>query len=998
MKSPYIVELYVVTDERFVSSFSHDVVQIVARVNNIFRIVNTLFAQFNVRFVVVGLQIWEKNRVNLEAEEHLLKTLASFKRTDVDVRHDCLFALLENSCFYWIACSYELGTRLVISKINVLFKFGDWKIVCRDEIIFIAGCYLTFPNIHLFFSGDTDQTSTTRGRANKEVMCKYSSCVSFVRDSQYMEVHETARTAAHELGHNFGLRHDTEECECQGCIMATGVEFGTTTMEWSPCSIRDMPNLLHYGMGACLHDTPVNSHSSILPRQSRRLEVNGPSIVHVYTSSNSRRGTPELLQAAPRAVKNSLCGNGKLDPGEECDCGTVDTCPKDVQLCCDVKTCRLRDGAECATGSCCDIQSVFGDTSRTTCKLKQRGSVCREAGNSCDLPEYCDGVSEWCPADFFKTDGEACYTKEGYKSHCIRGGCNAPDEWCRVLWGNTATAAGPGCVEYNLLRNQNQAVDDVANCGRLRPQSDERWKEMSQWPRKACKDWADAECGRLWCTHRNEKAMLMGWQEQKRRVDPHSQRTCVALVYDPVDPLQQDAISQKTGYPSPGWGDAASVTQDAGMVPDGTPCQRGMCYNGTCIGKDDLPFRKTCNCNSNGVCNNRGNCHCNIGYAPPDCTQSGNGGSIDSGPPPPSWHKYGFIFALCFIVFIVSPGFLIFICCLLCQCKNRRLVCPQSGPLPPPSSYGEPFDCADFAKSIGRFCRKCRPQFNNDPPVIIAFGSPGPKAVIERGHYFTANGNVKKGPGVATQNGDSVKTALTKVKDKCPPIGASTVIATDSHNFSPRTFRRELVKEFGSDRKVPGFLRCDEFVLTSLSCKEALKRACLPSGHCSGDLDNAFFRDLEAAWEAAEREAGVLKQPSGSPPSGSNTGGCARVEISTPRLENTTFKGEMQSLASAVRVQQQVAARRCPAGATPRRHQAPPITAFDEVRGRQATESASAQANQSDKPDISEPTLQTCTYKHGLMELPEAYSTLKNPKKGKKPRPTTGHTVSQPKR
>lgn len=44
------------------------------------------------------------------------------------------------------------------------------------------------------------------------------------KDSQYMEVNETARTAAHELGHNFGLRHDTENCECQGCIMATGVE------------------------------------------------------------------------------------------------------------------------------------------------------------------------------------------------------------------------------------------------------------------------------------------------------------------------------------------------------------------------------------------------------------------------------------------------------------------------------------------------------------------------------------------------------------------------------------------------------------------------------------------------------------------------------------------------------------------------------------------------------------------------------------------------------
>lgn len=43
---------------------------------------------------------------------------------------------------------------------------------------------------------------------------------------------------------------------------------------------------------------------------------------------------------------------------------------------------------------------------------------------------------------------------------------------------------------------------------------------------------------------------------------------------------------------------------------------------------------KTCpnDCNGNGICNSLGHCHCNVGFAPPDCTYPGPGGSNDSGP------------------------------------------------------------------------------------------------------------------------------------------------------------------------------------------------------------------------------------------------------------------------------------------------------------------------------------------------------------------------------
>ncbi|CAI9595786.1 unnamed protein product [Staurois parvus] len=41
------------------------------------------------------------------------------------------------------------------------------------------------------------------------------------------------------------------------------------------------------------------------------------------------------------------CGNKLVDPGEECDCGN------EKDPCCQPGTCKLRSGAQCAYGSCC---------------------------------------------------------------------------------------------------------------------------------------------------------------------------------------------------------------------------------------------------------------------------------------------------------------------------------------------------------------------------------------------------------------------------------------------------------------------------------------------------------------------------------------------------------------------------------------------------------------------------------------------------------------------
>ncbi|NXV38102.1 ADA11 protein, partial [Rissa tridactyla] len=431
----------------------------------------------------------------------------------------------------------QLNTRIVLVAMETWasedrIRMGEDSLETLNEFVKYRreGPAEQSDTVHLF-SGRTFQSSRS-GTAFVGGICSPTRAGGV---NEYGNVAAMAVTLAQTLGQNVGMmwnkhRAAAGDCRCPdswlGCIMEdTGYYL---PRKFSRCSIDEYNQFLQDGGGSCLFNKP--------------LKLLDP---------------PE-------------CGNGFVEAGEECDCGSLAECAKSGGNCC--KKCTLTHDAMCSDGLCCK-----------GCKYEPRGVSCREAVNECDIPETCTGDSSQCPPNLHKLDGYFCENEQG---RCYGGRCKTRDRQCNALWGR-------GSAERFCYEKLNVEGTERGNCGR----EGLGWLQCNK---------QDVLCGFLLC------ANISG----APRLGELSGEIAATTFFH-----QNRYVDCRGGHVQLVDG------SDLSYVEDGTPCGPGMlCLDRKCLPATAFNFSSCPGswdgkiCFDHGVCSNEGKCICRAEWTGKDCS------------------------------------------------------------------------------------------------------------------------------------------------------------------------------------------------------------------------------------------------------------------------------------------------------------------------------------------------------------------------------------------
>ncbi|XP_043859561.1 disintegrin and metalloproteinase domain-containing protein 8-like [Dromiciops gliroides] len=195
------------------------------------------------------------------------------------------------------------------------------------------------------------------------------------------------------------------------------------------------------------------------------------------------------------------------------------------------------------------------------CQVMPPGEICREAQNACDLAEYCDGKQPKCPENVYKENGTPCW-----RGYCYNGTCPTYKQQCQALWGLRADVSMDKCFLLSLPKGCTEAF----------------------YPSHQGLD----KCGFLHCSRpspmRSTRHLCSFFLEDER---------CDLAITknESRDPFVMVAPGTKCGKKK--------------------VCQERSCQNLSIYGAKNCSKK----CHDRGVCNHKRECHCDPGWAPPDC-------------------------------------------------------------------------------------------------------------------------------------------------------------------------------------------------------------------------------------------------------------------------------------------------------------------------------------------------------------------------------------------
>src|SRR5437867_4262751 len=501
------------------------------------------------------------------------------------------------------------GTTVAGTSISVTLQ-GSVSVAVGDALIvtFVmdpaAGAVSCADSRGNSYSVDADVTNGSGTSGVRTVVCSASVATALGNNDTITVTHPLATSKALSVNEFSGLRASALDKTAGATGDSTTPASGATALTAQPDELLigaigvETKKTESFTGGAGYTTLTSSSSGPALGAATANVTIDPEYRIVTATGAYTADGTlgRQRLWAAAIATYRSRCGDGTLDPSEQCDDGNnvnSDCCSAACQIEAAGTVCRPVAGV-------CDVAETCTGTS-STCPADTfvpATTQCRASAGECDVAEFCPGNGPDCPADAKQPSGTAC-TDDG--NPCTTDTCDGANDACQHPAGN----AGAVC----------RASAGVCD------------------PAESCTG-TDAACP----------------------ADAKSTAACrpaagpcdVAESCDGVSngcPADGFVAAGTACRPAAGQCDAAETCTGAdaacppdGSQPNGTPCDDGnqctaadACQDGTCTGNAALLDGAACDdqnsCTSNDTCAG-GTC---AGTAAPDSTPCDDGNACTSG-------------------------------------------------------------------------------------------------------------------------------------------------------------------------------------------------------------------------------------------------------------------------------------------------------------------------------------------------------------------------------